>query len=127
MTGRSTRTPRAQARGLGAAKHGAGHWWAQRVTAVALVPLTAWFTISLVMLVGRDHGAFVAWLQAPHNTILATAFVVAVFHHMALGLQVVVEDYVHRDRTRVTALMLVQIGCAAFALTGVVSILRTVS
>ena len=69
----------------------------QRVTAVALIPLTLWFAASLIALTGSDYNAFIAWLKAPFVAILMVLFLIALFHHMALGLQVVVEDYVHSD------------------------------
>lgn len=121
------RSPLAQARGLGSAKDGSAHWWAQRVTAVALVPLTIWFIASLVALTGGDHSAFVAWLRSPLNTVLMVTFVIAVFYHMALGLQVVAEDYVHDDRIKIPTIILIQIGCSMFTLTCIILIMQITS
>lgn len=93
----SLRTPIGTVRGLGSAKNGTDHFWMQRVTAVALVPLTIWFTASLVCLTGGDRADIVAWLAAPLNAILMLLVIVAGFYHLKLGLQVIIEDYVHGE------------------------------
>ena len=93
-------------RGLGSAKDGTSHWWAQRVTAVALVPLSIWFVFSVVNLVGVDKDGFKVWLNGPGSFVLMTLFLIALFYHMQLGLQVVIEDYVHNERNKVTSLVL---------------------
>lgn len=127
MRGGRTRTPLAEARGLGSAKEGAAHWWAQRVTAVALVPLTIWFVGSLLALTGGDHSTFVVWLRSPFNTVLMAVFVIAVFFHMALGLRVVVEDYVHDGRIKIPAIVIIQIGCLTLIITGIIAIIMTIT
>src|SRR3954447_1439236 len=91
------RSPLARARGLGAAHAGSSHWWAQRVTAIALVPLTLWFIWSAVRLAGAPREVMAAWLSAPLPMVLMLALVVATFHHLQLGLQVVIEDYVPNE------------------------------
>ena len=93
-------------RGLGSAKDGTSHWWAQRVTAVALVPLSIWFVFSVVNLVGVDKDGFKVWLNGPGSFVLMTLFLIALFYHMQLGLQVVIEDYVHNERNKVTSFVL---------------------
>ena len=123
MKKRSIRTPLGRALGLGSAKEGVEHWWTERVTAVALVPLTLWFTASLVSLAGGDHADVVAWLRTPLATVLMVLLLIALFHHMALGLQVVVEDYVHSGAKFAVATA-VRLGCFAFAVAGVVATLR---
>ena len=90
----SYRTPLSRARGLGAAKHGVGAWISERVAAIALVPLTLWFIFSMVRLVGAPQEAVVIWAGHPVNTVLLLALIAATFHHMQLGIQVVLEDYV---------------------------------
>ncbi|MBL28248.1 MAG: succinate dehydrogenase, hydrophobic membrane anchor protein [Rhodospirillaceae bacterium] len=127
MRGRRTRTPLAEARGLGSAKEGAAHWWAQRVTAMALVPLTIWFVGSLLALTGGDHSTFVVWLRSPFNTVVMVVFVVAAFYHMALGLRVVVEDYIHDARIKIFAIAIIQIGCFILSITGIVSIIMVIT
>ena len=78
-----------RARGLGAAKSGAAQWWAQRVTAIALVPLTLWFVCAAVRLTGASHQEMLAWIGGPVPVVLFIALVLANFYHLALGLQVV--------------------------------------
>ncbi len=89
------RHPLARAKGLGSAKDGVGHWWAQRLTAVALALLTPWFVIFAVRQFGADAALVQAAIARPVNATLLSAFVLCVFWHARLGLQVVVEDYVH--------------------------------
>ncbi|MEE2761270.1 MAG: succinate dehydrogenase, hydrophobic membrane anchor protein [Pseudomonadota bacterium] len=100
------RSDLARARGLGTAKEGTGHWWAQRVTAVALVPLGLWFVYSAVSWGGMDLPGFKTWLNAPGNLLLIVLFVVTFFYHMQLGVQAVIEDYVHGEAAKVTSLIL---------------------
>lgn len=90
----SLMTPLNRVLGLGAAKGAAEHWWLQRVTAVALLPLGAWFAYALLTLEGFDYATVVAWVREPVTSILLILMIVAVGYHSALGLQVVVEDYV---------------------------------
>ena len=99
------RTPLARVRGLGSAKSGTGHWWLQRLTAVALVPLSLWFVSALVCIATADYATVVAWLGSPLVAILASAFIVAVFYHAQLGVQVVVEDYVHAEALKLAAIV----------------------
>lgn len=115
-------TPRSAARGLGAAGHGAGHWQAQRVSAIALIPLALWLVAALAGGAAADHAALTVWLSAPINAILMVLLLLAAFHHAALGLQVVAEDYIH-SRARFVVIALVQIACAAGAGAGVVATL----
>lgn len=118
-----TRSAIARAIGLGSAGYGVAHWWALRLSAVALVPLTLWFVASLIAHAGGDHAAFVAWLRAPVSTIMMVLLLLATFHHASLGLQVVIEDYVHGSR-KFAALILVRTACIALAVIGVVATLR---
>ncbi|NQV54819.1 MAG: succinate dehydrogenase, hydrophobic membrane anchor protein [Rhodospirillales bacterium] len=95
----------ARVRGLGAAKEGVGHWWAQRVTAVALVPLGLWFVFSTVSLAGADLVQFKAWLGEAGNLLLMVLFVGTAFYHMQLGVQAVIEDYVHGEAVKTASLI----------------------
>jgi len=89
------RDPLAVARGLGSAKDGTSHWWTQRLTAMALFLLTPWFIWLVVSLVGAEQQAVRAMLASPLNASLLLAFLLALFRHAQLGMQVIVEDYVH--------------------------------
>ena len=91
----SLRTPLGKVRGLGAARDGTGHWWAQRVTAIALVPLVIWFMVAMIGLLGADYDTVRAWLGRPLVSVLLLLLLGAVFYHARLGLNVVIEDYVH--------------------------------
>ena len=93
----SLRSPIGRARGLGSAKEGTGHWWHQRVSAVALLALTAWFVISLILLTGADWATASDWLSNKVNAGLMLLLIVFTFYHLKLGLQVVIEDYVHGE------------------------------
>jgi succinate dehydrogenase / fumarate reductase membrane anchor subunit len=89
------RNPLSTANGLGSAKDGTGHWWNQRLTAIALALLTPWFVVFAVGLIGSDQSQVRAAIAPPITATLLAAFVLALFWHARLGLQVVVEDYVH--------------------------------
>ena len=91
----SLRNPLARAKGLGSAKDGTSHWWHQRLTAIALLLLSPWFVILMVGLIGDDQITVRAVLAQPLTAALMTAFVLSLFWHARLGLQVVIEDYVH--------------------------------
>lgn len=91
----SLRDPLKIVRGLGSAKEGVHHWWAQRVTAIALVPLTVWFVVSLIGVAGAGHDQVIAWIGHPLVAVLLICLIVAVFHHAQLGMQVIYEDYIH--------------------------------
>ncbi len=123
MNRRNMRSPLARAIGLGSAKEGVGPWWAERVSAVALVPLTLWFAAAIIAHTGSDYAAFSAWLRAPLGATLMILLLIALFHHTALGLQVVIEDYVHSG-AKFAAIMVVRLGCLAFAIAGIVATLR---
>ncbi len=97
--------PLRRALGLGAAKEGPGHWWAQRVTAIALVPLAFWFVVSVAFMAGGGHDTVRAWLAHPLVAVLMIALIIAMFYHAKLGLQVVIEDYVNYGALRLVLLM----------------------
>ncbi|MCB2109117.1 MAG: succinate dehydrogenase, hydrophobic membrane anchor protein [Rhodobacteraceae bacterium] len=120
---KSLRSPLGRARGLGSAKEGAHHWWAQRLTAIALIPLTIWFAYSLASLAGGSYADFTAWLSAPINATLMILVVSVAFHHAQLGMQVVFEDYVSSHALRTGTIIAVKFACAAFAALSIVSIL----
>ena len=117
------RTPLARAIGLGSAKDGIQHWWMQRISAIALIPLTVWFIAAIIAQTGADYTTFVAWLRSSITDILMVLLLIALFHHAALGLQVVIEDYVHSG-TRFAAVIVVRLICFAFAVVGILATLR---
>ena len=100
----SLRTPLARARGLGSAKDGVAHWWAQRVTAVLLAPLSLWFLCCALPMLGADYADARVWLAQPCNALLMLAFVLAAIYHALLGVQVVIEDYIHQRWIEITLL-----------------------
>jgi succinate dehydrogenase / fumarate reductase membrane anchor subunit len=118
------RSPLGRAIGLGSAKEGVEHWWAQRVTAVALIALGLWFVASLLAHVGADRASVRAWLHAPVPAILALLLLIAVFYHSALGLQVVIEDYVHAEWLKVSSLVAMRLVSFGLAVAGIFAVLR---
>jgi succinate dehydrogenase / fumarate reductase membrane anchor subunit len=118
------RTPLSRVRGLGSAKSGTEHFWRQRVTAVANVPLTIAGIIIVVSLLGRNHAAVVQVLGSPLIAILLLLFVISVTYHMRLGLQVVIEDYIHGERMKLTLVMLNTFFTFAVGLSATFAILK---
>ena len=118
------RSPLGRARGLGSAKAGSHHWWAQRLTAIALLPLTLWFIFSVIHLSGASHQVVIDWLSAPLTLGLMLALVVATFYHLQLGVQVVIEDYVHSELVKVGAVLLMKALCVLLTLVCIVSVLK---
>ena len=118
------RTPLARARGLGSAREGVHHWWAQRLTAIALIPLVVWFAISLVMMSGADYGAVRAWIGSPAVMMLLILTIAIGLHHGQLGLQVVIEDYVHGDGSKLALIVAVRFVAVVFGLAAIVAVLR---
>ena len=118
------RSPLGRARGLGAARAGASHWWAQRLTAIALVPLTLWFLCGMIRMIGATRDDVVFWMAGPLPIVLMIVLVIATFHHLQLGLQVVIEDYVHNDAVRIGSTLLVKAVAALLALACVIAVLR---
>jgi succinate dehydrogenase / fumarate reductase membrane anchor subunit len=118
------RSPLARARGLGSARDGLKHWWAQRLTAIALIPLVVWFAISLVMLSGADYDVARAWIGSPLVMVLLILTIVVGLQHGQLGLQVVIEDYIHGDGWKLALIVAVRFIAVIFGLAAVVAILR---
>lgn len=116
------RSPLARAIGLGSAKEGVREWWAERVSAVALVPLTLWFAASIIAHTGSDHATFITWMRTSLAATLMILLLIALFHHTALGLQVVIEDYVHSG-AKFAWVMVVRLGCFALATAGAIATL----
>ncbi len=106
----SMMNPLARARGLGSAKEGVQHWYLQRLTAVFLIFLVGWLVYALVRLAGADFEAARAFMSQPFNAAVMSLLIVAVLYHAMLGLQVVIEDYVHRPALEITLLLLTRAG-----------------
>ena len=117
------RDPLAVARGLGSAKGGTGHWWLQRVTSVVLFFLTPWFLIFALGMVGQDQNIVQATLSRPLNAVLMILWILSLFWHAQLGVQVVAEDYVH-GWSEWAIQLLARVVCAAGAIAGVISVCR---
>ena len=98
----------------------------QRVTAVALVPLTLWIAASLIARARGDYVAFILWLRTPWTTTVIVLLLIALFYHVALGLQVIVEDYVHTERMKIRTVVVIHLGCFALAVAGIIATLRIV-
>jgi succinate dehydrogenase / fumarate reductase, membrane anchor subunit len=120
----SLRSPLGRVLGMGSAKDGTGHWWAQRVSAVALIPLTLWFLFSLLMLPDLDYATVRTWLSLPISGFLAVLLLGVLTYHSYLGTTVVVEDYVHSPGMKLLTLLLLRflyvLACGA----GIFAILR---
>ncbi|MBK7249968.1 MAG: succinate dehydrogenase, hydrophobic membrane anchor protein [Gammaproteobacteria bacterium] len=120
----SLRTPLGRFLGLGATHHAVGHWVAQRLGAVALVPLTLWFLVSLLALPAFDYATLSGWAGRPWNAVLLLSLVLALAHHSWLGVQVVVEDYVHDRGAKFAALIVLQLAHVLLAVAGVFAVLK---
>ncbi len=120
----SLRSPLSKAVGLGSAKHGFSHWWWQRVTAIALIPLCLWFIYSVVCLSIGDYSTAVNWLKSPINATIMLLFVLTAIYHAQTGLQVVIEDYVHSKWLNLTYLLVIKFASAAMAVLAVISVLK---
>ncbi len=119
----SIQTPLARVRYLGSAKEGSHHWWWQRLTALILVPLSLWFVASIWWIVvgGASYEAFQDWLSGPVAAILMLLFIGTMFYHVMLGLQVVIEDYVHHKGVKWTFLVINTLGCLVGAVAAIYS------
>ena len=118
------RTPLGRVRGLGSAHSGVHHWWAQRITSIALLPLTLWFVLSVAGLAGAGYEATLSWIARPWNAVLMLVTLGVTFHHMASGLQVIVEDYLHLEWARMAAILAIKAICLVLALAAALAVLR---
>ena len=120
----SLRSPLGRVLGLGSAKDGTAHWWAQRVSAAALIPLTLWFALSLLSLPNLDYVSVRTWLSFPLSALLAVLLVSVSTYHSYLGTGVVIEDYVHSPGNRVLCLLLLRFLYVLVGGAGVIAALR---
>lgn len=123
----SLRSDLGRVRGLGSAKEGVAHWWVQRITALALIPLVVWFVASIIGLSGASHAAMVDWVASPVPAILLILLIAATFHHAQLGLQVVIEDYVHGEGAKLALLLFVKGAAIVLAVAAAFAVLRMYS
>ena len=120
----SLMTPLNRVLGLGTGKGAGEHWWVQRLTAVALIPLGLWFAYELLTLPGFDYGSVAAWVREPVTSIMLILLVVAVGYHSSLGVQVVIEDYVPSNGGKAAALMASTLAHVGLTIAAVVAVLR---
>jgi succinate dehydrogenase / fumarate reductase membrane anchor subunit len=120
----SLQTPLHRVKGLGASHSGTGHFWRERITAAALVPLSLWFLYAVLGLAGTNVVTALRFLAMPWNTLLMAAFVVTALYHAALGLQVVIDDYVHTAGTKILLFLLVRFCVIAAGSTCLFALLR---
>lgn len=118
------KTPLSKVRGLGSAKDGTHHWWVQRVTAVANIPLVLFMIVSAVGNAGKGHADWVAWMAQPVVAVVVILFVANLMYHLRLGLQVTIEDYVHTASTKVALMLLLTFAVIAMAALSIFSVLR---
>ncbi|MDX2028209.1 MAG: succinate dehydrogenase, hydrophobic membrane anchor protein [Alphaproteobacteria bacterium] len=122
----SLRTPIGRAQGLGSARHGTEHFWAQRLTAIVLIPLLIYGVINFFMHVvfGTGYAEAIDWLRSPFSVTLVIVTLLAAFYHAALGLQVVIEDYVHCEATKLFWIVTTKLLCFTLAVLGVLSTVK---
>ena len=121
---RVMRSPLGRARGVGSGHSGVHHWYAERITAIALVPLTIWFIISVLRMVGASQSMVAIWVASPLNAALLLALIAMTFHHMQLGIQVVLEDYTPNPK-KLMACVLINRGVALLlGLIAAISVLK---
>jgi len=112
------------AKGHGAAGEGTHHFWVQRVTAVALVPLVLWFCFSLAMMPVASYATVVGWMQSPFNSVMLILTIIASFYHLVLGLQVIIEDYVSDANIRMFSIVIMKLLSFFFAALGIFSVIK---
>ena len=122
----SLRSPLSKAVGLGSAKHGFSHWWWQRVTALALIPLCLWFVYSLLCLLNGDHSDATNWLSSPINASLMLLFVLTAIYHAQTGMQVIIEDYIHTKWLNLSLILGIKFASVCMAVLAIISVLKVV-
>lgn len=120
------RTPLSKARGLGSAKAGTGHWWLQRVTAVVLIPLTVWMILLFDSSMHAPYQETIAWLSAPLNSVCIVAWILAVFYHAALGVRVVIEDYVAGEGLKIFSVWIANLVFLLLAITALMAVFKII-
>ncbi|MBL6454288.1 succinate dehydrogenase, hydrophobic membrane anchor protein [Belnapia sp. T6] len=118
------RSPLGRVRGLGSAKGGTHHWWMQRVTSMALLPLTIWFALAAASLAGASYVETVAWIGRPWNAVLLLVTIGLTFHHLASGVQVILEDYANQEWVKLGGILAVKAICVLLALASALAVLK---
>ncbi|HEV7266295.1 MAG TPA: succinate dehydrogenase, hydrophobic membrane anchor protein [Falsiroseomonas sp.] len=118
------RSPLGRVRGAGSAKSGSHHWWMQRVSSIALLPLTIWFIVSLATSAGMTHGEVVLWIRHPLNAVLLLALIALTFQHTASGLQVVIEDYTNQEWLKIALILVVKGVCWLLGIAAALAVVR---
>ena len=112
-------------RGLGSSNNGVQHWWMQRISGVALVPLSLWFVFSVIgLLINADLATVTNWVGQHYNPVLLILFVICMFHHAQLGLQVVIEDYTRSESTKITLLVTVKLAALLLSACSIFAVIR---
>jgi succinate dehydrogenase / fumarate reductase membrane anchor subunit len=120
----SLQTALGRVRGLGSAKDGTGHWWAQRLSALLLVPLSLWFMVCALPMMAADYSDARVWLAQPLNGLLLLALILTVIYHALLGVQVVIEDYIHTRWLEVALLVSIKLIAFTAALASALAVVR---
>ena len=120
----SLRSPLSRARGLGSAKSGVHHFWMQRVSAVALIPLTLWFVFSVAQLSAGSYPEALHWVSSPSVAVVLALYIAALLYHSMLGVQVVIEDYVSSEGRKLAALLLSKFAHVLVAAAGIFAVLK---
>ncbi len=117
-------TPIAKVKGLGSAKTGTVHFWMQRISAIALIPLSIWMVIYTRHIMQTDYAEMLAWISTPCNSILAICWLVAAFYHAAIGLQVIMEDYIHSEWRKLTTIWAMKLLFLFLAISAIFAVFR---
>ena len=117
-------TSLARVTGLGSAKQGTHHWWMQRITAIALVPLTFWLVYSLLSLTRLDHSAVTHWIASPVSSAIIILFIISIYYHAILGIRVVIEDYVESELLKICSVITINFIFIFAALVSVITVIK---
>ncbi|MCK5917891.1 MAG: succinate dehydrogenase, hydrophobic membrane anchor protein [Cocleimonas sp.] len=118
------RSPLAKVKGLGKSPDATHHFWVQRLTSLALIPLVLWFCFSIALLPEASHSAVIAWLQSPFNAVMIILVILISFHHAQLGLQVIIEDYIAHHGYRLATLLIIKFTSYFMMVLGVYSVIK---